>query len=185
MLKSQMDEYEIRARRVELLKKKFASTEDWVKHWLSIYFHNTSYMPTVFYSSDGFMNLKGLMSEVTTTDIDSFGIYCTDKLSNYVYDKDGEYRRITFYVCHRADDPNDQDECELARMRCMEDVNEFRKFLKRASYYHNPNVFPCMLRECAPAESGAPFLDGWESMRVQLEYFSLVCAEPTWARYNL
>ena len=180
-----MNELEIKEQRVKLLKMKFATTEDWVKHWLGLYFRHTSHTPTVFYSPDAFVNLRGLMSEVTTMDIDELAIFCLDKSSNYVYDKGGEYKRITFYVCHRAKDPNDMDECELARMQCMEDVNEFRRFLKKSNYYNNENTFPCMLREIGPAESGAPFLDGWESMRVQLEYFHKVCGEPTWARYNL
>lgn len=167
------------SKHLEILRKEFTDTEEWIKHWLCLFFKNTSTHKTVFYGNSSFVDIGDMLREADGLFLTECAIFDTDISSQLQGGM--EYRNITFHVCYRAADSLDGESVERAKQNCLEAVNEFRKFLISAKKCANKNVKT--LEEVAPAVSGAPFLEGWHTIQVSLRYYKPFCEVPNWNLY--
>lgn len=168
-----------------LVCKQFPTTEDWLKHWLCVFFRHTEQEQHVFYGNSSFMDLGEMLREASTF-IDACAIYDTDISTSFKMEVNGnkfKYRSLTFYICYRVHDSLDGEGIERAKEQCLDTAEEFVRFLYMCKCARNPNVTTLELDR--PVRSRGPVLDGWQVVEVGLQYYVPFCAIPTWEKYGL
>lgn len=165
----------------ELLTQTFPTVEEWVKNWIRTYLHDTPAHRKLFLCNGSYMDIGEMLRNADPVYSNPCVIYETDVHSVLSGDATKEYRNITFHVCVRASDQLAGDIVEVAKEHALHIMNEFRKFVIQCRQRQHPNAKT--VTEVGNVQSGMPFLDGWQSVSITLQYCKLFCPLPNWNEY--